>query len=292
MQLSCNKGIVLKKILLGSLVLSGLLYANNSSITYGYAIKDYSNSASKIDGKVNFLGISHKMSNHKLSLGYQGDNVDRTLHPISRVNRDLDVEKYNAKYIYRFNNKFNLKASYIKIIDNLAPTDQGKIYGFGGNYIIANSLNTTLDIYKSDYKNFDVNQYDISISKGFKIDNLKLKATLITKKIDIDGKSYGRYNFEDKDYFTTGLKLGVNYNNYVGGVGAFFGKRVFTVLDGGTKVQHHAMQQDKTYMLSFGKKFKDFDIIGKYTYQNGKELPENKDDVDTKVISLFFTYKF
>jgi len=39
-------------------------------------------------------------------------------------------------------------------------------------------------------------------------------------------------------------------------------------------------------MVTLGKKFKNFDIIIKYSYQNGKELPENQSDVDTKVASL------
>ena len=45
-------------------------------------------------------------------------------------------------------------------------------------------------------------------------------------------------------------------------------------------------------MLNFGKKFKDFEIMAKYSYQNGKELPENRDDVDTQIISLSLSYKF
>ena len=76
------------------------------------------------------------------------------------------------------------------------------------------------------------------------------------------------------------------------GVATFFGKRAFTVLKNGTKVQHQAMEQDKTYMVSVGKKFKDFDLIAKYSFQNGTELPENQDDVDTKVTSLMLKYKF
>ena len=282
----------MKKVLLGSIILSGLLYAQNTTVSYQYGVKDYKNSASKIDGKVQILNLSHKMSNHKVTLGYQGDNVDRTLHPISGANRDLDVEKYSLKYNYELNEKLKLKASYIKIIDNQAPTDQGKVYGLGGSYNISKGLSAAIDVYKSDYKSFDVNQYDFSVSKGFKFDNLKLKATIIAKKIDIDGNKYGGYTFKDKDYFTTGLKLGANYNGYIGGIGAFFGKRAFTVFDGGTKVQHHAMQQDKTYMISLGKKFKDFDFVAKYSFQNGKELPENRDDVDTKVVSFALTYKF
>lgn len=274
------------------MLFGGLLYANNTTISYQHGVKDYNNSASKIDGKVKNLDISHKISNHMINLAYQVDNVERTLHPISGADRDLKVEKYSAKYIYKLNDKLDLKASYIKIIDNQAPTDQGKVYGLGGSYSITKGFSTALDIYRSDYDSFDVNQYDLSISKGFKIDNLKLKATLIAKKIDIDGNRYGGYTFQDKDYFTTGLKLGANYKGYAAGVGAFFGERAFTVLDGGTKVQHHAMQQDKTYMISLGKKFKDFDIMAKYFFQNGEELPENRDDVDTKVLSLSLSFKF
>ncbi|WP_321467774.1 hypothetical protein [Halarcobacter sp.] len=282
----------MKKILVGSIVLSGLLYAQNTNITYEYGVKDYSNSMTKIDGKVQNIGISHKISNHMISLGYQGDNVDRQ-HSITKANLpSLDVEKYSAKYAYKINDKTNLKVSYIKITDNLAPTDQGKVYGLGGDYTIVKGLTAGLNIYKSDYETFDVNQYDFTLSKGFKIDNLKLKTTVIAKKIDIDGIKYGGYTFKDKNYFTTGLKLGANYNGYVAGLGVFFGKRAFTVLDDGVKVQHHAMEQDKTYMLSLGKRFKDFDIMAKYSFQNGKELPENRDDVDTKVVTLSLTYKF
>tara|TARA_B100001063_G_scaffold43004_1_gene36805 strand:+ start:1705 stop:2550 length:846 start_codon:yes stop_codon:yes gene_type:complete len=281
----------LKKFLLSTVALSGLLCAN-SSISYEYGIKDYKDSASKIDGKVETLNFSHQIANNKFILGYQGDNVNRTINPITGSNRDLDVEKYNVKYIYKINKDLNLNLSYLKIVDNLSPTDQGKIYGLGGNYKLSNGLSLGLGFYKSDYKTFDVNEYDFSITKGFKIDSLKLKTTLIAKRIDINGEKYGGYSFEDKDYFTTGLKVGANYNGFVAAVGAFFGKRVFTVLDSGSKVQHHAMEQDKTYMASLGKKFKNFDIMTKYSYQNGKELPENKDNVDTKVTSISFIYKF
>ncbi|MEA3552848.1 MAG: hypothetical protein U9R39_00445 [Campylobacterota bacterium] len=284
----------MNKLIISSLVLSGLLYANSSSVSYEYGAKDYKNSFSKVDGKVENINISHKISNHMINFGYQGDNVIRKANFPS-----LDVEKYSAKYIYKLNNKFNLKASYIKIIDNLAPTDQGKVYGFGVDYKFSKGYGAKADFYRSDYEPFNVNQYDLAIYKGFKADALKGKITFGTKIIKIDGDTYNpaspapqQYNFYDKSYNTTFAKLGLNYNGYVAGVGAFFGKRAFTVLDGGVKVQHHAMEQDKTYMLSFGKKFKEFDIVAKYSFQNGKELPENRDDVDSKVMALSLTYKF
>ncbi|MCI0500180.1 MAG: hypothetical protein L0Y61_00350, partial [Epsilonproteobacteria bacterium] len=98
--------------------------------------------------------------------------------------------------------------------------------------------------------------------------------------------------FKDKDYTTSFVNINGNYNGFFGGVGAMFGKRMFAVLDDGNKVQHHAMEQDETYMISIGKNFKEFDVVAQYNYQNGKELPEKQDDVKTKVTSLMLKYKF
>lgn len=282
----------MKKIISSTILFTSLAFAAGTNVSYEYGIKDYKNSASKVDGKVQTLTLLQKIENHSIFISYQGDNVNRTHYKTKVDLPDLDVEKYSAKYINQINELFALKASYIKIIDNLAPSDQGKVYGFGGNYTINKGLNTAINLYKSDYKTFNVNQYDLSVSKRYKLDKLKLKATVLMKKIEIDGTQYASYTFKDKDYLSTALQFGANYNGYVAGLGTFFGKRIFTVMNDGMKVQHHAMEQDKTYMLSFGKKFKDFDLIAKYSYQNGKELPENKSDVDTKVSSITLTYKF
>ena len=283
----------MKKILLGTIFFASVLFANSTTLSYSHSKKDFENSMTKKDdAKVKNINISHKVSNHLISLGYQSDNVNRQHSITNAILPSLDIEKYNAKYIYSLNKNLKLKANYVKIIDNLAPTDQGKIYGLGAKYNLSKGLNIALDFYRSDYDKFNVNQYDLSLSKGFKFDKLKVKTTIIAKKIDIDGNKYGGYTFVDKDYFITGLKLGANYNSYYAGVGAFFGKRIFSILDDGTKVQHHAMEQDKTYMLKLGKKFKDFDFNVKYSFQNGKELPENRDDVDTKVVSFNINYTF
>ncbi len=112
----------MKKILLTSITLGGILYANNSSISYQYGVKNYENSMTKKDGaKIQNINISHKISNHIINLGYQSDNVDR-MHSVTKAQLlSLDIEKYNAKYIYKLNNTLNLKACYIKTIDNIAP---------------------------------------------------------------------------------------------------------------------------------------------------------------------------
>jgi len=167
----------------------------------------------------------------------------------------------------------------------------------GGVTFEKSGLGMNIDYYRSDYKPFDVNQYNLSVYKGFKIDELKGNFTVDTMFIRIDGDTYNpnapkQYHFYKKNYNPMFVKLGLNYQGYIGGVGAFFGKRIFTVVDGGLKVQHYAIKQDKTYMVSLGKKFKNFDITIKYSYQNGKELPENQSDVDTKVALLQLNYRF
>lgn len=281
----------MKKIIL-SVITSALVVSANTDVYLNSGVKDYSNSKTKVDGKTNTVGFNFNYKQNFVGFKYTKDEVNRE-HPVTKRSiEELKVHKYNINYKYSVNQKWNLKASYIKILDNLAPTDQGKIYGIGMQYNILKGVSASFDMYKSDYKSFDVHQYDFALHKGFKVEDVKLKVTLIAKKIDIDGDKYGNYSFREKDYFTTGIKLNSSYNGYVGGVATFFGKRAFTVLKNGTKVQHHAMEQDKTYMLSFGKKFKNFDLIASYSFQNGMELPENQMDVDTKVTSLMLKYKF
>lgn len=278
--------------------MTSLIYAQSEvSLTSGK--KDYNNSMANVDGKTLNLNISHKYENAEIALGYLKDDVKRE-HSITKADLpDLHVEKYNAKYRHFINEQFDLKVSYIKIIDNLAPTDQGKVYGIGAGYKLPKGFGVNADYYRSDYKPFNVNQYDLALYKGFKIDELKGKVTAGTMFIDIDRDTYNPsapapqvYEFYDKTYNAQFIKLGLNYHGYVAGVGAFFGKNLFTVLDDGAKVQHHAREIEKSYIVSLGKKFENFDIIAKYNYMKSNELAERRDDVDVKVMALALTYKF
>jgi len=281
----------MKKSIIGLVIINSFLFSN-SNLLYEYGIKTYNNSATKKDGISQNINFMYNINKHYIDISYLNDRVNRE-HFISKLELPkLNVDKYSFKYKYKFNDKISFKTNYIKIIDNLAPSDQGKIYGIGMKYSFTNSLFSSMAIYKSDYKQFDVDQYDIGISKGFKISDVNFKLTAITKIIKIDGNQYGNYSFKDNDYLTTNLRLGAKYNNYNLGLGAFFGERVFTILDDGTKVQHHAMEQDKTYMISFSRRFKKINLFTKYSFQNGKELQASKDDVDTKNISFGMKYKF
>lgn len=281
----------MKKLLLSFVFTATFVLAQNQ-ITFMEAKKDFSNSKVKKDAKVSKLSFLHKSKDTKLSLGFSKDRVKR-FHPVSKVSIDnLNARKYNVLYERTLNENLKAKASYIKVLDNIAATDQGKIYGLGLEYKLLKGLKTKFDYYRSDYETFDLSQYDLTLIKAFKVASLKGKLALSGKSIKIEGDNYANYVFKDKDYFTTSAILVLNYNKYFFKTGTFLGKRVFSVLNNGQSVQHHAMQQDRTYLFSLGKRFKNFKIEGKYFYQNGKELPLNQDNVDTKIISIAFSYNF
>ena len=84
----------------------------------------------------------------------------------------------------------------------------------------------------------------------------------------------------------------MSYNRYFSGINFLKSDRLFTVLEDGLKVEHHAMKQKESFVFNIGKKFKNIDIYTRYIYSKGKELPENKDNVSSDFILLGFNYKF
>lgn len=276
----------MKKIFVLSLITSSVLFAQ-TDLRLSYVVTDFDNSKTRIDGTGYEVGLSHDFGVGIFGFRYEESAVDRI-----GTNPTLEVQKVNLNYMHKISKELNAKLSYLSIDDNIAPTDDGKIYGVGVGYSIADGFILATDLYKSDYKQFDVRQVDITLAKNFMMGDIKSKAIVGVKKIDIDGDKYNAYIFKDKDYTTFLVALSTNYNGYTANIGTMFGKRLFAILENGTKVQHHAVEQDKTYFLGFGKKFGSFDVMAKYSYQNGVELPENKKDVDTKTSSVTVTYKF
>ena len=274
----------------------GLSLYGNPKVSYQYGFKEYGNSKLKIDGVEQFVGIEYKYGEGKINGGFLQDEVDLKPNPKSST---LEVKKSNLNLRHTIGKNLSLKGSFLVISDNLAPTDGGKIYGIGGTYNLERGFGIALDGYRSSYEPFGVNQYDVAITKGFSLAKGQSKFTLGSKIISIDGEIYNpkdpipkQYRFTDKEYQTYFVTMSGAYQGFFGGVGAMFGKRIFAVLEDGDRVQHHAMEQDRAYTGSFGKKFKNFDIVAKYSYQNGKELPEKQSNVDTKVTTIAFVYTF
>lgn len=281
----------MKKILVTTALLSSYLLANSEISTY-YTYKDYDNSKTKTEGKTLDYRFLHNFQNSELTINYE-DSLTKRENELTKIKMtSLEIEKLSMKYLYHISNDLSIKTSFINIEDNLAPTDNGKVYGFGFNKNIDSSNQIKLDTYLSDYEDFNVNQYDFTFIKKFRFENINFQAQTGIKYIDINGEKYQNYILEDNYYMSYFLNLNANYNGFILGLGVINGDRLFSVQEDGLKVEHHALEQNKTYLVSLGKKFQNIDVITKYIYSNSKELPENRDDVSSKFFAFGLNYKF
>jgi hypothetical protein len=281
----------MKRIFLTSAFLSSCLLAN-SEISTNYTYKDYDNSKTKTQGKTLDYRFLHNFENSQITVNYE-DSLTKRENEITKAKlTSLEVEKLSMKYLYNISDDLSFKTSFINIEDNLAPTDNGKIYGLGLIKSIDNSNEIKVDTYLSDYDDFNVNQYDLTFVKKFKFNDINFMGQTGVKYIDINGSEYGNYTLKDNYYTSYFLNLNANYNGFIFGLGFMNGDRLFAVQEDGLKVEHHALEQSKTYMVSLGKKFKDIDIISRYIYSNSNELPENRNDVKSQFVSLGLKYKF
>lgn len=281
----------MKKVLVTTTLLSSYLLANSEISTY-YTYKDYDNSKTKTEGKTLDYRFLYNFHNSELTINYE-DSLTKRENELTKIKMtSLEIEKLSMKYLYHISNDLSIKTSFINIEDNLAPTDNGKVYGFGFNKNIDSSNQIKLDTYLSDYEDFNVNQYDFTFIKKFRFENINFQAQTGIKYIDINGEKYQNYILEDNYYMSYFLNLNANYNGFILGLGVINGDRLFSVQEDGLKVEHHALEQNKTYLVSLGKKFQNIDVITKYIYSNSKELPENRDDVSSKFFTFGLNYKF
>ena len=281
----------MKKIFFTSAFLTSCLLAN-SEISTNYTYKDYDNSKTKTNGKTIDYRFLHNFESSQIVINYE-DSLTKRENEITKAKlTSLEVEKLSMKYLYHISDELSFKTSFINIEDNLAPTDDGKIYGLGLIKNMNSSTGIKIDTYLSDYEDFNVNQYDLTFVKKFKLDNINLEAQLGSKYININGQNYENYILKDNYFLSYFLNLNANYNGFIFGLGFMNGDRLFAIQEDGLKVEHHALEQNKTYMVSLGKKFKNIDLISRYIYTNSNELPENRNDVKSQFVSLGLNYKF
>ncbi|MFA6742449.1 MAG: hypothetical protein WCR78_13280 [Arcobacteraceae bacterium] len=281
----------MKKILFTGALLTSCLLAN-SEISTSYTYKDYENSKTKTQGKTLDYRLLHNFENSQIAVNYE-DSLTKRENEVTKAKLiSLEVEKLSMKYLYNIRNDLSFKTSFMNIEDNLAPTDNGKIYGLGLIKSIDNFNDIKVDTYLSNYADFNVNQYDLTFVKKFKFNDINFMGQTGVKYIDINGSKYGNYSLKDNYYTSYFFNLNANYNSFIFGLGFMNGDRLFAVQEDGLKVEHHGLEQSKNYMVSLGKKFKDIDIISKYIYSNSDELPENRNDVKSQFVSLGLTYKF
>ncbi len=200
------------------------------------------------------------------------------------------MQKYAVKYTYTLADKEKISLSYLDIEDNIMKeTDDGHIYGIGyqnGAFALAQ--------YLSDYRHFDVYQTDVKYSFFQRFENAtKAKLTLIAKYMRLSNEDSNPFSKNaKKSYLSPGVKIHIHRDDYHFGVGAFFGKRIFSVMKDGLTTQHHAMEFSQTYMAGIGKRFGAFDMHLKYIHQKAEEIPIHNKNVIVDNVALMVKYVF
>jgi len=294
--------MIIKYILL--LTLSTYLLAIetvHSSLSAYVESKTYTGSKQKEEGIVYGFGADIHYGNAEYKLTYEEGAVNTIQPPMTE---DLETQKLFFKFGYKFDKHFKINLNAISILkDNIAPTDGGSIGGGGITYTFDKKLSCNVTGYFADYKYFDVLQTDIRIDYKTKIDRVKVKFSSVTKYIDVqDGNTSDPSNRDSmyasnakSRYLTTAIEIHSHYNKYHLGGAAYFGKRAFAIMQDGFKVQHHAMEFDRTYAIGAGKTIGDFIVRAQYIYQRATELPTlptPNENVKVSTFRLITNYKF
>ena len=282
----------MKYILL--LTFTSYLLAQNaihSSVSTYYENKTFKNSVQKDDGVVYGFGADIHNNDSEYKFAYEYGDTNTKQPPLQD---DLKTQKLFLKYGYRLNDNIKLHINYIRILeDNIAITDRGDSYAGGITYSVDKKLSFDFTQFYTTYTDFTVHQSDFNVDYKFNLNDIKIKLSSISKYIDIDEKNINGFTKNAKnDYFTTALSFHSHYNSYHFGAAAYIGKRAFAIMNDGFKIQHHAMEFDRTYALGVGKTISDFIIRTKYIYQRATELPAQNKNVKVKNFRIIVNYKF
>lgn len=262
---------------------------HSSLLTY-FETKTYTNSLQKIDARVYGIGgdVHYKGNEYKLIYEYGQANTKQP--PLTK---DLKNQKLFLRYAHTFKNRVSLHCNYLSILDdNIAITSGGRGYGAGMGYSYAKNITFDLTQYSVEYDDFKTYQSDFRFDIKKKIKAIKFQFSSINKYIslqDIHPNSFTKN--AQSTYFTSGVKLHAHYNSYHFGMGAYFGKRAFAIMNDGFKIQHHAMEFHKTYALGVGKKFTNTVFRVQYIYNEATELPLNNPNVEINNIRFILNYK-
>jgi len=281
------------KYILLLITLAGYLAAqtiHSSASTY-IETKTFTSSVQKENSILYGVGGDIHYGASAFKLAYEHGDTKTKQPPLKD---DLHTDKLFLRYVHTLNENFKVNLNYLSVLkDNIAPTDGGVAYGLGLTYMPSKSISTNFTQYMTNYSDFDVLQSDFKLDYKFKLNAFKIKISSITKYITIDEKNRNSFTkFADDEYLTTALKVHAHYNSFHFGAGAYYGKRVFAVMRDGFKLQHHAMEFDRTYALGIGKNFSDFVLRFQYIYQRAEELPAHNENVEVQNLRFIANYKF
>jgi hypothetical protein len=257
--------------LLLSLFSSGAAASGHLELTTQVEYLDFDNSRQKKEGARYGAALSLLQQGHHFRFAYER-TVTHTYQP--PLPENLHVDKYMLAYSLPLGGQLRLKTAFMAVEDNLAPTDGGRIYGMGLNYGTPSALQSAIMFYRSRYDDFGTYQADLSVTKSFPVNAFRIGLSGVLKSIWIDDRGSTSYTANAKRrYLTPGIRAHLGYRSWRAGVGAFFGKRLFGVMEGGMRVQHHAMEMDRTYMAGITKSFGATSLQLRYVYLRATELP-------------------
>ncbi len=290
-----NSIMIIKYILL-FITLTTYAFAQevvHSSLSAYAESKTYSNSKQKEDGAIYGVGADIHIGDAGFKLTYEegGANTIRS----KKITEDLEMQKVFFKFDYKFDKHFSANLNYISVLsDNIAETDGGYVGGGGITYRFDKKLSLNFTQYFSVYDKFDTFQSDLRVDYKTRFDRVKVKFSSVTKYIYVeDGNLSSDFTKNaDKNYLTTAVEAHAHYKSYHLGGAAYFGKRVFAVMNDGFKLQHHAMEFDRTYAIGGGKTFGDFILRLQYIYQRATELPSSTPGVKVSTLRFITNYKF
>ena len=263
----------------------------HSSVQTYIESRDFSHSKQKIEGNLYGIGADVHFGNSEVRFAYEYGKTDTKQPPLKK---DLKVQKLFLLYNHTLNKQFDVNLNYLSVLDdNIAITDGGNAYGMGVTYTPTKVWSTNFTQFYTDYNDFDVYQSNLTLDYKMKLGAYKIKLTSENFYINIDEEQKNRFTKNTKkEYFTSAVKLHAHYNDWHFGTVAFFGKRVFAVMNDGFKLQHHAMEFDRTYAVGVGKTIGNAVIRLQYIYQRATELPMQNEDVEVRNIRLLLNYKF
>jgi len=282
--------IFLIMICMSTLLATQTEIVHSSISVYGES-KEFKNSVQKYDGKIYGVGADVHYGASAYKVAYEmGDT--KTKQPPLKEN--LDTQKIFARYAYNFSQTFAINVNYINILqDNIAITDGGESFGLGVSYKASKKMALNFTQFYTLYEDFNVAQSDFKLNYKSKVNGIGFKVTSITKYILIDEKNINIFTKNAQNsYLTTGLKLHAHSGTWHAGVGAYYGKRAFAIMNDGFKIQHHAMEFDRTYAAGIGKDIDALVLRFQYIYQRAEELPIKNEGVEISNMRFILNYKF
>lgn len=281
------------KYLLTLLLATGLFAQENihSSLETYVQTMQFTNSVQKEDAVIYgvLADVHYEQSEYKVA--YERGQTNTKQPPLTE---DLVTDKLFLKYNYAFENGFETNLNYINILnDNIAITNGGKAFGLGVSYNFNKQFKANVTQFLTHYDDFEVAQSDLTLTYKMQLNAVHLKLSSLTKYISIDEKNANSFTKNaDENYLTSGVKIHAHYESYHMGAGAYFGKRIFAIMDDGFKIQHHAMEFDRTYALGVGKNIGDYVVRLQYLYQRAAEIPMLHENVEISNLRIILNYKF